>query len=117
MRNKILFAIVAAIAMLNFSANSALAQSYLDMEELSSQGSSRPLNDAIIATKIRAELTIAEDIKSGDIDVEVIDGVVFLIGTQPSETLVKKAEAIAMSIKNVKGVNATRLIVKIPEVD
>lgn len=121
MNIRILFIIICAM-LWNISANSAWAQSYLDIEELSEelstpQESSQPLNDALIATKINAELTIAEGIKSGDIEVEVVEGIVFLSGTQPNETLIRKAEDIALSIKNVKGVDSSNLVVETSQVD
>ena len=119
MKIKILFYARAATTMLIFSAGVATAQSSgaATAAESESRESSQPLSDTLITTKVKAELAITEDIKSGDISVETVDGVVILTGTQPNEALIKKAEAIAMSVKDVKRVDTSGLTVKTTTAD
>lgn len=113
MKIKILLSAIATMAMLTFSAGVATAQSTgaATATESGSPESSQPLSDTVITTKVKAELAITEGIKSGDISVETIDGVVILTGTQPNEALIRKAEAIAMSVKDVKKVDISGLTV------
>jgi len=119
MKIKILLSAIAAMAMLIFSAGAATAQSTgaTPATDSGSPESSQPLNDTMITTKVKAELAITEGIKSGDISVETIDGVVILTGTQPNEMLIKKAEEVAKSVKDVKKVDISGLTVNTTTAD
>lgn len=74
-----------------------------------SDGSEQPVADTWITTKVKAELAVTDGVKSGDISVKTVNGVVTLTGTQPSETAVRKAESVAQSIKGVEQVDASGL--------
>ena len=74
--------------------------------------SSQPGSDAWITAKVKAELAITDDVKSLDISVDTVNGVVSLTGVLPSDVMVKKAVAAAKSVKGVKKVDSAGLKVK-----
>lgn len=71
--------------------------------------SDQPITDTWITTKVKTELATTDGVKSMDIDVKTVDGVVTLIGTQPDEAAVKKAVAATESVKGVVRVDASGL--------
>ena len=77
--------------------------------EQASKSSDQPVSDAWITMKVKSELATTKDIKSMDISVKTLNGVVQLSGTQPSDTAVKKAVATAKTIKGVQRVDASSL--------
>jgi hyperosmotically inducible protein len=71
--------------------------------------SSQPVNDTWITTKVKAELATTDGVKSNDVDVKTINGVVTLTGVLPTDFAVKKAVAAAESIQGVKKVDHSGL--------
>jgi hyperosmotically inducible protein len=67
------------------------------------------VGDAWITTKVKAELATTKGVKSTDISVDTVDGVVTLTGVLSTDVEVKKAVAAAESIKGVKRVDASGL--------
>lgn len=114
---KILLSAIAATTLLILSTGTVTAQSTGTITDRESPESSQPLSDTVITTKVKAELAVTDGIKSGDISVETIDGIVTLTGTQPNEILIKKAEAVAKSVKDVKKVDISGLTVKATTAD
>ena len=74
--------------------------------------SDQPVTDTWITTKVKTELATTEGVKSMDINVETVDGVVSLIGVLESDAAVKKAIAAAQSVKGVKTVDSSGLKTK-----
>jgi hyperosmotically inducible protein len=72
-------------------------------------GSEQPVTDTWITTKVKSELAVTDGVKSMEIEVTTVDGVVSLTGVLGSETAVKKAVAAAQSVKGVKRVDASGL--------
>ena len=70
------------------------------------------VSDTWITTKIKADLASTKNLKSADISVETNNGVATLTGVVPSEIEVKKAVAVAQSVKGVKKVDAAGLKAK-----
>ncbi|MEZ5544294.1 MAG: BON domain-containing protein [Lysobacteraceae bacterium] len=68
------------------------------------------VDDTWITTKVKAELAVTDGVKSTDISVKTVDGVVTLEGALPSELAVKKAIAAARSVKGVRQVDASSLV-------
>lgn len=77
-----------------------------------SSSTGQAVSDAWITTKVKAELATTKGVKSTDISVKTVDGVVTLTGVLPTEIAVKKAVAAAKSIQGVKDVDAAGLKVK-----
>ena len=71
--------------------------------------SDQPAADTWITTKVKSELATTDGVKSMDIDVKTVNGVVTLTGVLGSDIAVKKAVAAAHSIKGVKDVDASGL--------
>ena len=74
-----------------------------------SMKSDQPVTDTWITTKVKSELATTDGVKSMDIEVKTVDGTVMLTGTQANDVAVKKAVAVAKSIKGVKKVDASGL--------
>jgi hyperosmotically inducible protein len=73
------------------------------------KGSDQPVTDTWITTKVKTELAATDTVKSMDIDVKTVDGVVTLSGVLSSDIAVQKAVAAANSVKGVKSVDASGL--------
>ncbi|WP_243041805.1 BON domain-containing protein [Dyella sedimenti] len=67
--------------------------------------------DAWITTKVKSELTTTKGIKSTDISVSTMDGVVSLTGTATSAAEKTRAVQVAKKVKGVKSVDASGLTV------
>lgn len=104
-------AITAALG-LGMSAGTAFAAQQTAPTSDHSSSASQAVSDAWITTKVKSELATTKGVKSMDIDVKTVDGVVTLIGVLPTQLAVDKAIAAAKSIKGVKDVDASGLKVK-----
>lgn len=71
--------------------------------------SDQPVTDTWITTKVKSELATTDGVKSMDISVKTVDGVVTLTGVLATDIAVKKATAAAESVKGVKRVDASGL--------
>ena len=71
--------------------------------------SDQPVTDTWITTKVKSELATTSDVKSMNVDVKTVDGVVTLTGTLANTLAVEKAISAAKSVKGVKSVEATGL--------
>lgn len=69
------------------------------------QSPSTQLNDAAIATKVKAKLTGDPEINPFNINVDTEDGVVTLIGRVPTEADKQEAERLARNTKGVRDVD------------
>jgi len=74
--------------------------------------SNQPVTDTWITTKVKGELATTEGVKSTDISVKTVDGVVTLTGVLPTKVAVKKAIAVTRAVKGVKHVDASGLKAK-----
>ena len=79
-------------------------------EDGTSSSVGQAVDDTWITTKVKAELAVTDGVKSTDISVKTVDGVVTLEGALPSELAVKKAIAAARSVKGVRQVDASSLV-------
>jgi hyperosmotically inducible protein len=71
--------------------------------------SDQPVTDTWITTKVKAELATTDGVKSNDITVKTVDGVVTLTGVVGTSLAAKKAVAAAQSVKGVKKVDHSGL--------
>jgi hyperosmotically inducible protein len=77
-----------------------------------SSSAGQAVSDAWITTKVKGELATTKGVKSMDIDVKTVDGIVTLVGVLPTQLAVDKAVAAAKSVKGVKDVDDSGLKVK-----
>jgi hyperosmotically inducible periplasmic protein len=75
----------------------------------SSMSSNQPVTDTWITTKVKSELASTGGVKSTDVSVNTMDGVVTLTGVLANDVAVKKAVAAAQSVKGVKSVDSSGL--------
>ncbi len=101
--------VLAAVVGMGMSTGTALAAQQNPPTSDHSSSAGQAVSDAWITTKVKAELATTKGIKSTDISVKTVDGVVTLIGVLPTEIAVKKAVAAAKSVEGVKGVDASGL--------
>jgi hyperosmotically inducible protein len=71
--------------------------------------SDQPVTDTWITTKVKSELMTTSEVKSMNVDVKTVNGVVKLTGTLANELAVQKAVTAAKSVKGVKSVDASGL--------
>lgn len=71
--------------------------------------SDQPVTDTWITTKVKTELATTDGVKSMEVDVKTVDGVVTLTGVLATDVAVKKAVAAAESVKGVKRVDSSGL--------
>lgn len=71
--------------------------------------SDQPVTDTWITTKVKTELATTDGVKSMDVGVKTVDGVVTLTGVLATDIAVKKAVASAESVKGVKRVDSSGL--------
>ncbi|UVE69867.1 BON domain-containing protein [Burkholderia pyrrocinia] len=74
--------------------------------------SNQPVTDTWITTKVKSQLAATDGVKSLDIGVKTVDGIVTLTGVLPNKIAVKKAIAVSRAIKGVKHVDASGLKAK-----
>jgi len=74
-----------------------------------SSDAGQAVSDAWITTKVKSELATTKGVKSMDVTVKTVDGVVTLTGVLDTENAVDKAVAVAKSVKGVKDVDASGL--------
>ena len=106
MKNQILLSAAVASALL-FAAVPAFSSD--QAPSVPDNNSEQPVTDTWITTKVKAELATTDGVKSTDISVTTVDGVVTLTGVLASPTGVEKAIAAAKSIKGVRSVDASGL--------
>ena len=75
-------------------------------------GSSHPVKDSYITTKVKAELAADHMTKARDIHVSTVDGVVMLTGMARSEAEKDRAQRDAYRIKGVRAVHND---IKVPD--
>lgn len=73
------------------------------------EDSNQPVSDTWITTKVKSELATTQGVKSMDISVNTVDGVVTLTGVLSSDIAVEKAVAAAKSVKGVTKVDSSGL--------
>jgi hyperosmotically inducible periplasmic protein len=108
---KSLLAVSAALMLGTALVPAAYAQSTTD-DNGAAMKSDQPVTDTWITTKVKTELATTKGVKSTDIDVKTVDGVVTLTGVLPSKTAVHKAVAVTKAVKGVKQVDDSALKTK-----
>jgi hyperosmotically inducible protein len=104
------FAVV-ALAAVGFGMSSGVALAAQQAAPTSDHSTStgQAVGDAWITTKVKSELATTKGVKSMDVTVKTVDGVVTLTGVLDTENAVNKAIAVAKSVKGVKDVDASGL--------
>jgi hyperosmotically inducible protein len=105
MKHTIVSSTLAATLAVAFAGFAPLSVQTAYAADTAKMDSDQPVTDTWITTKVKAELATTDGVKSTDIDVKTIDGVVTLTGVLGTPLAVKKAVAAAESIKGVKKVD------------
>jgi len=71
------------------------------------------MDDSILSTKIKTKMIGDEFVKARNIDVDVLNGVVYLIGVVESSSQKRMAEGIARGVEGVRHVENQLLVGKI----
>lgn len=111
MKHSRIVPVVALAAALGFGMSAGTAFAAQDAAPTGDHSSSagQAMGDAWITTKVKSELATTKGVKSMDVTVKTVDGVVTLIGVLPTKLAVDKAVAAAKSVKGVKDVDASGL--------
>jgi hyperosmotically inducible protein len=112
MKKTVILSTVLMTTALSFGlqSNAVAADNGTNVDHSSTVGAA--VSDTWITTKIKADLASTKNLKSTDISVETNNGVATLTGVVPSQIEVKKAIAVAESVKGVKKVDAAGLKAK-----
>lgn len=89
--------------------NTNREQSEPQKKQAAEADSSQPVNDTWITTKVKSSLLADDDVSGLDIEVDTVDGVVFLTGNVDNRTQIEEAKRIAKDIDGVSRVDATKL--------
>lgn len=106
-----LTALALTTAILSTAAPSSIAQTARPDDAIKAK-SDQPLSDTWITTKVKSELAATDGVKSMDINVTTLDGVVTLKGTQVNDAAVRKAVIAAEMVHGVKKVDSIGLTAK-----
>ena len=98
-----------SIAVVAFALN-ATAQTTAPSPSASSESVGQHIDDGTITTKVKADLLVAQNVKSTHIHVKTRKGVVWLTGSVPSADDKSAAEDV---VQNVKGVESVKNHLKI----
>ena len=105
-KNPFALAIAASLSLL--AANAVIAAPAAPSNPQATE-SRQPVSDTWITTKVKAKLAATDDVKSLDVSVDTVNGVVHLTGDVHSNTERDKALSAARSIEGVKDVDASGL--------
>ncbi|WP_374013242.1 BON domain-containing protein [Pseudoxanthomonas koreensis] len=102
--------LAAALAAFVFS-GAAMADDHNkpDKKAAAEADSSQPINDTWITTKVKSSLLADEDVSGTKLEVDTVNGVVFLTGTAESQAQVDEAKRIATDIDGVSRVDTARV--------
>jgi len=98
-----------AAALLAFGAVAAPLAQGAPVAGMQAESSDQPVKDSWITTKVKTELATTDGVKSTDVSVKTVDGVVTLTGVLATDEAVKKAVAAAQSVKGVRKVDDSGL--------
>ena len=73
--------------------------------------SAQPVGDTWITTKVKSSLLADDDVAGTKIEVDTVDGVVYLTGTAATAAQVEEARKIAAGIEGVSKVDTSKLVV------
>lgn len=105
-KNTFALAITACLSLL--AANAVIAAPVAPSNPQATE-SRQPVSDTWITTKVKAKLAATDDVKSLDVSVDTVNGVVHLTGDVHSNAERDKALSAARSIEGVKDVDASGL--------
>lgn len=105
-KNTFALAITASLSLL--AANAVIAAPVAPSNPQATE-SRQPVSDTWITTKVKAKLAATDDVKSLDVSVDTVNGVVHLTGDVHSNAERDKALSAARSIEGVKDVDASGL--------
>lgn len=102
--------LAAALAAFVFS-GAALADDHKEPQKKAAAeaDSAQPVNDTWITTKVKSSLLADDDVAGTKIEVDTVNGVVFLTGTAATQAQVDEAKRIATDIDGVARVDTSRL--------
>ena len=100
-----------AAAFLSGAASNSIAQMTGPDGEANAK-SDQPVSDTWITTKVKSELATTDGVKSMDISVTTLDGVVTLKGFQATDAAVRKAVIAVQMVSGVKKVDSSGLTEK-----
>lgn len=102
--------ILAATLVAMLSAGAALANEDNPPKKAAAEAdSAQPVNDTWITTKVKASLVAESNVPSMTIDVDTVNGVVFLTGTVQTKAQADEAKRLAAQVEGVAKVDDSRL--------
>ncbi len=109
MKNQIITTTLTAALALAFTGFAPMTATSAYANDNDKADSDQPVTDTWITTKVKAELATTDGVKSNDVSVKTVDGMVTLTGMLATKLDVDKAVAAAQSVKGVKKVDHSNL--------
>ena len=103
--------LAASLAAILFSGAAMADDKTPDKKPAADAASSQPVNDTWITTKVKSSLLADTAVSGTKIEVDTVDGVVYLTGTAQTAAQVEHARKIAAGIEGVGKVDASKLVV------
>ena len=100
-----------ALAAVMFSGAALANDNEPEKKPAAEAASSQPVNDTWITTKVKSSLLADDDVAGTKIEVDTVDGVVYLTGTAATAAQVEEARKIAAGIEGVSKVDTSKLVV------
>ncbi|RRN53915.1 BON domain-containing protein [Pseudoxanthomonas sp. SGNA-20] len=101
--------LAATFAALLFSGAAMAGDNDPQKKKAADADSSQPVSDTWITTKVKSSLLADSDVSGTKIEVDTVDGVVYLTGTVGSQAQADEAKRIAGEIDGVAKVDTSRL--------
>ena len=101
--------LAATFAVLLFSGAAMAGDNDPQKKKAADADSSQPVSDTWITTKVKSSLLADSDVSGTKIEVDTVDGVVYLTGTVGSQAQADEAKRIAGEIDGVAKVDTSRL--------
>lgn len=102
--------IIAATLVAMLCAGTALANDEKPQKKAAAEApSAQPVNDTWITTKVKASLVTDSSVPATGIEVDTVNGVVFLTGTVQTKAQADEAKRLASQVEGVAKVDDSRL--------
>ncbi|MCR6686631.1 BON domain-containing protein [Pseudoxanthomonas sp.] len=103
--------LAAALAAFMFSGAALANEDKPEKKAAAEAESAQPVGDTWITTKVKSSLLADNDVSGTKIEVDTVNGVVFLTGTATSQAQIDKAKRIAAAVEGVSKVDTSKLVV------
>ena len=103
--------LAATLSAFAFSGMALAGEEHPQKKAAADADSAQPVTDTWITTKVKSSLLADTDVAALKIDVDTVNGVVYLTGTASTAAQVAEAKRLAAEVEGVSKVDASKLVV------